>query len=222
MATTTRSRKFVSHFEDFLGGSTISTTVGEGDWKITDTSTTGTPTYVRTNEHGGVFVMTFSNNAEIQNLCLDYGNVLPYDIDQLLDVDFRIKTVASLSATTTLTFGLQTNRDDNPDNTTAHAQFQLSGSNAVLCETDDNVNDINNIATGATLGTTYRNFRISFQKGKTDIRFFIDDVRVAESQVFSMSNFSTLLQPFVQIQKTANNNTDSVSIDLISVRARRV
>lgn len=222
MTVTTRSRKFVSYTDDFLGGSTISTTVGEGNWKITDTSVAGTPTYAKTNEHGGVFVMTFSNNSEIQNLCLDYGDVLQYDIDQLLDIDFRIKTVASLNATTTLTFGLQTARNDNPDNTTANAQFQLSGSNAVLCETDDNVNDINNIATGATLGATYRNFRISFQEGKADVRFFIDGVRVAASQVFNMSNFSALLQPFVQIQKTANSNTDSVSIDLISVRARRV
>lgn len=208
--------------EDFLGGATISTTVGEGCWKITDTSAAGTPTYAKVNEHCGAFALTFSNTNEVQNLCMDFGDVLQFDIDQLIDIEFRIKTSATLNAATTLTFGLNTARNDNPDSTTAHAQFQLSGSNAILLETDDNVLDNSDIATGQTLAATYKKFVISFASGKRDVRFFVDGVRVGSSQLFNMSNFSALFQPFVQIQKTASTNVDSVTVDYIAIRARRV
>jgi hypothetical protein len=213
---------YILEAEDFLGGATISTTVGEGKWKITDTSAAGTPTYAKVNEHGGAFAMTFSNTSEIQNLCLDCGDVLQYDIDQMIDIEFRIKAVATLAASTTLTFGLNTARNDNPDSTTAHAQFQLSGSNAVLVETDDNVLDISDIATGQTLGAAYKKFVISFAYGKRDVRFYIDNVRVGANTLFNMGSFTTNFQPFVQIQKTADTNVNSVTVDLISVRARRV
>lgn len=213
---------YVYDNEDFIGGATISTTVGEGRWKITDTSAAGTPTYVKTNEHGGVFTMTMANNVEVENLCIDFGDVLQLDIDSLIDVEFRLKTVAALDTATTLTFGLQSARNDNTDSTANNAQFKLVGSNAVVCETDDSVLDNDDKATGKTLVDSYKRFVISFAAGKSDVRFFIDGERVASNFTFSMVNATGLLQPFVQIQKTADSNTDLVSIDYIGWKARRV
>jgi hypothetical protein len=208
--------------DDFCGGATIAATVGEGFWKITDTSAAGTPTFTKANaEHGGTFTLAFDVTNEVQNLCLDFGDKLQFDIDQLIEIEFRIKTVAALTAANRLAFGLQTNRNDNTDSTNAHAQFLLAGSSAVLCETDDNVNDIDDKATGQTLTTTFRRFVISFAAGKADVRFFIDGDRVAAGTTFNMSNFTTQLQPFVQLQKTASANTDSVTIDYVGVRCRR-
>lgn len=208
--------------DDFCGGATISTTVGEGIWKITDTSAAGTPTYVKENAaHGGTFVITFDATNEVQNVCLDFGDKLQFDIDQLIDVEFRIKTVAALTAANRLAFGLQSNRNDNTDSTTANAQFLLAGSSSVFCETDDNVNDIDDKATGQTLTTTFKRFVISFAYGKADVRFFIDGDRVAASTTFNMSNYTGQFQPFVQLQKTASANTDSVTIDYVGIRSRR-
>lgn len=208
--------------DDFIGGATIAATIGEGVWKITDTSAAGAPTYVKENAaHGGTFAMSFDATNEVQNVCLDFGDKLQFDIDQLIDVEFRVKTVASLNAANRLAFGLQTNRNDNTDTTTANAQFLLAGSSAVFCETDDNVNDLDDKATGQTLGTSFRRFVISFAYGKSDVRFFIDGDRVASATKFDMSNFTTQFQPFVQLQKTASTNVDSVTIDYVGVRFRR-
>lgn len=213
---------YIADGDDFLGGATLSTTVGEGWWKITDTSAAGTPTYTKdAAAHGGAVTLAFDAQAEIQNVCMDFGDKLQLDIDQLVYVQFRVKTVATLDSATTLTFGLQTNRNDNTDSTTNNAQFKLVGSNAVVVETDDNVNDIDDKATGKTLGTTYKLFEINFASGKNDVRFFIDREEVASSTVFNMSNATGQFQPFVQLQKTADNNTDSVSIDFVWWLARR-
>lgn len=214
---------YVCGGDDFIGGATIAATVGEGMWKITDTSSSGTPTYTKdAAAHGGAVTLAFDNTSEIQNVCLDFGDKLQLDVDQLIDVEFRIKTVAALDSATTLVFGLQTGRNDNTDSTTNNAQFKLVGSNAVVCETDDGTTDNDDKATGKTLVDSYKRFVISFAAGKSDVRFFIDGDRVASATTFDMSAATGQLQPFVQIQKTADTNTDSVTIDYIGWKARRV
>jgi hypothetical protein len=214
---------YVCGGDDFIGGATIAATVGEGMWKITDTSAAGTPTYTKdAAAHGGVVTLAHDLTVEVQNVCLDFGNKLQLDIDQLIDVEFRIKTVAALDSATTLTFGLQSDRADNTDSTTNNAQFKLVGSNAVVCETDDGTTDNDDKATGKTLVDSYKRFVISFAAGKSDVRFYIDGDRVAAGTTFSMVAATGQLQPFVQIQKTADSNTDSVSIDYIGWKARRV
>jgi len=214
---------YVCGGDDFMGGATIAATVGEGMWKITDTSSAGTPTYTKdAAAHGGAVTLAFDSQSEVQNVCLDFGDKLQLDIDQLVDVEFRIKTVAALDSATTLVFGLQTGRNDNTDSTTNNAQFKLVGSNAVVVETDDGTTDNDDKATGKTLVDSYKRFVISFAAGKSDVRFFIDGDRVASATTFDMSAATGQLQPFVQIQKTADTNTDSVTIDYIGWKARRV
>jgi hypothetical protein len=214
---------YVCGGDDFMGGATIAATVGEGMWKITDTSSSGTPTYTKdAAAHGGAVTLAFDSQTEVQNVCLDFGDKLQLDIDQLVEVEFRIKTVAALDSATTLTFGLQTGRNDNTDSTTNNAQFKLVGSNAVVCETDDGTTDNDDKATGKTLVDSYKRFVISFAYGKSDVRFYIDGDRVATGTTFSMAAATGQLQPFVQIQKTSDNNTDSVTIDYIGWKARRV
>ena len=209
--------------DDFIGGATLAATVGEGMWKITDTSSSGTPTYTKdAAAHGGVVTLLFDNTNEIQNVCLDFGDKLQLDIDSLIEVEFRVRTVASLSSATTLAFGLQSNRNDDTDATTNNAQFKLAGSNAVVVETDDGTTDNDDKATGVSLVATYRRFVISFATGKSDVRFFIDGDRVASATTFNMSAATGQFQPFVQISKTASTNINSVSIDYIGWKARRV
>ena len=112
-------------------------------------------------------------------------------------------------------------RNDAVDSVAANAHFKLEGANTVVVESDDGTNDNDNVSTGKSLVATYKTFVISFASGTSDVRFFIDGDRVGSGTTFDMSNYSSGLQPAVQLQKTADTNTDSVTVDYVKIRARR-
>lgn len=216
---------FATFEEDFFGGQTFGASLSEGAlWKITDTSSAGTPTYaVVTPSATGEVALTLDNTSEIQNVCLDFGDKLCFDIDNLQWAEFRLK-VSGCTSGTTITWGLQSARNDNTDSTTNNAQFKMVGATSttnVYVESDDNVNDLDDKATGSTLATVYKRFLIDFTGGKSSVKFYVDGVRGAGSTTFDMSNATGSLQPFVQLQKAANTNVDAVTIDYIAVQCKR-
>lgn len=215
----------VEWVDDFVGGRTFAATVGEGDWKITDTSSAGTPTYASvTPSANGEVALTLEATSEVQNVCLDFGDKLCFDIDNIQSVEMRVK-VTGCTTGTTLAFGLQSGRNDNTDSTTNNAQFKMVGATsttAVVVETDDGTTDNDDVATGATLATTYKRFFIDFAGGKSNVKFYIDGARVAASTTFSMAAATGSLQPFVQIQKTATTNVDAITVDYVKVCSKRL
>ncbi len=215
-------------YDDFIGGGTIPTSLSAGcPWKQTDTSSAGTPTFaVQSATATGELLIQFSNTNEIQNLCLDFGDVLCFDIDNLQSVEFGLVVPQTCNAATRLAFGLQSARNDNTDSTTHNCQFLLAGSNALLLETDDNVTDVDDISTGFTVGTSLTRYVIDFTGGKSNIKFYAGPltgalVPLANSRTFAMTTTSSL-QPFVQLQKTASTNTDAVRVDYVSVEYKRL
>jgi len=121
-------------------------------------------------------------------------------------------------------FGVGSARNDTSDSVTANAWFKMVGASsttAVYAESDDGTTDKDDIATGATLGTSFKRFVIDFAGGKRDVKFYIDGARVAASTTFDMSGYTAGLQPIVQLQKAANTNVDSVIVDYVKVTARR-
>ena len=212
---------FIEYVEDFLGPQTLTASPTNSDqWDIADTSSAGTPTYTVGGINGEA-TLAFDSQAEIQNVCLFKSDVLNFDIDTIHSIELRVKTVATLDSATSLAFGLCSARNDAIDSLAAHASFRLIGSNSLVVETDDSVNDNDDVATGATLGSTYKRFVIDFAGGKSDVKFYVDGARVAASTTFDMSNYSAGFQPYVQIQKTADANTDSVVIDYIKIVSKR-
>lgn len=212
---------FIEYVEDFLGPQTLTASpAGSDQWDIADTSSAGTPTYTVGGINGEA-TLAFDSQSEIQNVCLFKSDVLNFDIDAIHSIELRVKTVAALDSATSLAFGLCSARNDAIDSLAAHASFRLIGSNSLVVETDDSVNDNDDVATGATLGSTYKRFVIDFAGGKSDVKFYVDGARVAASTTFDMSNYSAGLQPYVQIQKTADANTDSVVIDYIKIVSKR-
>lgn len=212
---------FIEYVEDFLGPQTLTASpTGSDQWDIADTSSTGTPTYTVGGINGEA-TLAFDSQAEIQNVCLFKSDVLNFDIDAIHSIELRVKTVATLDSATSLAFGLCSARNDAIDSLAAHASFRLIGSNSLVVETDDSVNDNDDVATGATLGSTYKRFVIDFAGGKSNVKFYVDGARVAASTTFDMSNYSAGFQPYVQIQKTADANTDSVVIDYIKIVSKR-
>lgn len=198
-----------------------------------DTSSAGAPTLV--GESGGGVKLLLEATSEVQNLCLYQGDILPFDIDDLIRVEFVAKASASLAASAIASFGLCSARADDTDATTNNAMFKLDGSNSVVCETDDGTNDNDDKATGLSLSTTWKRFAIDFASGvvsygppnsskggKGAVQFYMSDAngymqRVATGTHFDMSNATGNLQLFAQLQKTAATVVPSLSILEISV-----
>ena len=212
---------FVKYEEDFLGPMTLTASPTNGDrWDIADTSSAGTPTYTVGGINGEA-TLAFDSEAEVQNVCLFQSDVLNWDIDLIQRIEMRVKTTATLDSATSLAFGLASARNDAIDSITAHASFRLIGNNTLVVESDDGTTDKDDIATGATLADTYKKFVIDFTGGKSNVKFYVDGVRVAASTTFDMSGYTAGLQPYVQIQKTADANTDSVTIDYVKIEGKR-
>lgn len=224
------SRQTRKYCYDFRGHNIIpaaASNVGSPFSKA-DTSSAGAPTMLGLN--GGGLRLLLDSTNEVQNLCLFMGDVLPFDIDEIISLEIIAKTVATLDSATSIAFGLCSARNDAIDSLAAHASFRCIGDNNVVVETDDGVTDLDDKATGLTLKDTWKRFRMDFasrnttieppsvSKGrKSNIEFYgANDNgslrRVASGTRFDMSGYSSGLQVYAQLQKTQDTNTDSLDI----------
>lgn len=206
-----------------------------GYWRSKITKTAGSPT-VRA--AAGVMALTLDNANEVQNLCLYGGDSLGFKIDRLLAVEIFAAITASVPAAVSCAFGVASTRNDTLDTVTAAAWFRLNGNNNLLLESDDNVNDVNTIATGLTLPTTIQRHVIQFDEGvqtisppsqskggKANVLFSIENGRgqlrrVGQTQLFDMSNYTGGFQLFAQLQKTAAASVATLSIERFRVHYR--
>ena len=217
-------RNFIPFEDDFLGNEDFGTSASGKGWVIADTSSAGTPTYTR-GGIGGEATLAFSSTSEIQNVCLYMGDDLNFDIDKLIHIEMRVKMgQAAADSASSVAFGLASARNDAIDSIAEAALFRVIGADdttAIVVETDDGTNDNDDVSTGQSLSNVYRRFFIDFAGGKSNVEFQVDGTPVARSTTFDMSNYSGGLQPFIQLQKTADANTDSVVIDYVKILAKR-
>jgi len=73
---------FEIYEDDFVGTSvTLPASANIGTpWLIVDTSSAGTPTYVRA---GSAATLTLAATSEVENVCLAHGDSLAFDIDDI-------------------------------------------------------------------------------------------------------------------------------------------
>lgn len=218
--------------DDFIGGGIFGEAATAFDpWVVKDTSSAGTPTYTRL-DHGesagafspGVAELSFDSGAEVQNVCLHFGNKLAIDFDKLITLETRVRMGQSaVDATTMFAFGISGDRNDAIDTMAINALFRVVGADSttnVVLETDDASENNDDIASGTTLINAWKYFKIDFTD-KADVTFWINDARVGSATTFDMTNHTGGIQPFFQLQKTSDNNTDSVEIDLIKLAGNR-
>lgn len=212
---------------DFFGQGTFTGTAADNaPFLITDTSSAGTPTYAYVDGSAtGELKVDLASTNEVENVCVSMGDVLQFDIDNIVEVEYRVKmNQAALTSGTSFAFGVTGDRNDAIDSVAQAALFRLIAADSttlVVCESDDGTTDKDDIATGKTLINAYKDFKISFACGKADVRFFIDGEPVATGTTFDMSAYSGQLQPFMQLQKTATTAVDGFTVDRISIRGRR-
>ncbi|HEY1067381.1 MAG TPA: hypothetical protein VGE52_14765 [Pirellulales bacterium] len=220
---------FASYFEDFRGIIAIPATAspdGRG-WTKADTSAAGSPTLASvTPSVSGEVAGILDSTNEVQNLCLYHGDVLNFSAPLIQWFETKVKASASLNAAISIAFGLTGARNDTIDTIAYQALFRLIGSNTLYVESDDGVNDRDDVATGLSLDTTYRRFAIDFQGGLSALKFFAEGSdgalkRVARSTTFDLSNYTGGLQPFFQIQKTAAAAVGSFTVDYVAIDSKR-
>lgn len=210
----------------------------QGIWCSKTTQTAGTPLVKSVS--GGSMDLVLDSTNEVQNACLYMGDILPYDIEDLIQVTFLAKLSASLGAAVSGAFGLCSARNDTLDTIAQQAMFRFEGSNALLCESDDGTNDNDDVATGFSLSTTYRRCVIDFATGvltrsppskslggRAQTYFYVSNdngtlQRVATDTNFNLSSYAGNLQLFAQLQKTANAATATLSILDIEVEYKVV
>lgn len=218
--------------DDFWGkGAVQASPAGNDVWAITDTSSAGTPTYVKLDdEPTGAVKLLFDNTNEVQNVCLSFGDILCMDIDLIQGYEVRVKMgQAAVNAATSFAFGLTGDRNDAIDSVAQALLFRVVGGDSttnVVVESDDGTTDLDDKATGVTLIGAYKRFKIDFSAGTSNVKFYGDDangnlVRLAKSTTFNMSAYTGCLQPFFQLQKSASTNTDSAIIDYVKVWGKR-
>lgn len=215
---------FEKFYDDFNGAvATFPTSADPATaWLVDDVSTTGTPTYTKGTSEA---TLTLNNDNDVVVVALHFNDALDFDIDDIQRVSMRVKIGAStFTSGSILCFGVGSARNDTANSVAANAWFRMEGANSttlVYAETDDGTRDVDDISTGVTLGTTYKDFVIDFTGGKSNVKFYIDGQRVCASQTFDMSAYSAGLQPIIQIQKAANTNADSVVVDYVEIVAKR-
>ena len=224
-------RRVAKICDNLKGAFALSATPGALRYTVKDTSSAGTPTYA-SDADGMKLTLASTNEAEVVTMYT--SDILFLDIDDIMSITFHgVKLSASFLDD--LVIGLGSAHNDTTDSMTANAWFKCTGSNSIVVESDDNVTDIDDIATGLSLGTTPRTLKIDFT---TEIKtvnpgqstgkiatFYVEDSnglmrRVGTSKCFDMSGYSSGLQPFVQLQKASGTRTPSVTIAGISIEYR--
>lgn len=190
---------------------------------------------------GGNYLLNLTATNEEQNLCLYMGDVLRYDIDNLIRVEWLATVTSAAMTDVSLVMGMGAARNDTVDSVADNAWFKCIASLAVVVESDDGTNDTDDKATGQTLVTAVqRRFAIDFSNGvqtvsppgtskggKGNIEFYMDDAngrltRVATRTLFDMSNYSGNLQFMVQVQKASGTTLAVVGIKDVKIEHKLV
>lgn len=213
---------FQEYVDDFEGTSvTFPTSANIGTPWLVDVTGAAPPTFLR---NAGAAVLSLEATSQAQIIGLHHGDAKTFDIDDIQRVEMRAKIGAAFTSGSILVFGVSGDRNDTADSMAECAWFRMEGANSttlVYCETDDGTTDKNDISSGVTLGTTYKRFVIDFTGGKSNVKFYIDGVRVCASTTFDMSAYTGSLQPMIQLQKAANTNADVFTLDYIKINGRR-
>jgi len=207
--------------EFFQRAQTLSTTPGENGWTIHDTSAAGAPTTV-VGASGAVLTLAADSEAEV--LSLYHNDVLQFDIDEIRSMTFYAK-VSGVDAVTAIVMGLGSARNGTLDSVAANAWFRMQGSASttlVVTESDDGTNDNDDKATSVTLSSTFKKFVIDFSRGKADVRFFIDGLRVSSATTFDMSNYSSGLQPIFELQKASGTGVPALTVTGVLIKHNKL
>ena len=208
----------VVFYDDFIGNAGGDIFDGTIKWAVVDVG--DATEAIVANSYCGEFLLHLHVTTEDEDAVLYMGNNKNFDLNKGLIFETRLTVTTLPTLTAEAVFGMCA--DHNLDNDTAavSAWFKLDGSGALLTETDDTTNDEDDTATGITLvAGEYHIFRIDFTT-LTDVKFYVDGVRVSTATTFDMSNISAAegkTQPYFSLDKTGDAGLGDVTIDYVKI-----
>lgn len=232
MADSLLRRAIRKHF-DFKDVLVPPDTAGASFWTKSET---GDAT-VTIDSNGANLALT--NASEAQRATLLNGDILVFDVDDLIRLEGLIKlSTDELAAGIDAAVGLAGADNATLDNIAANCWLRCAGSNAVVLETDDGVTDVDDIASGLTLADEWRRFAIDFSVGvhsqgpparsaggKASVRFFLENnqgqlMPVGQDQHFSLAAYSGGLQLFATIRKASGTALATLYVKNLTVDYR--
>lgn len=211
--------------EDFLGAATL--TDGSTIWSVVDVSAAGNTTPVRVADAANAQLqIMLAVNAEDEDSVLYWGNERGINFKDGCIFETRLTVSVLPTDTAVAVWGLVGDHNLDKDTITESVWFRLDGSGALDVESDDTTNNNDDVSTGLTLvAGTFYSFRID-STDNTDVKFYVDGVRVAGGTTFDMSNLSDsegIMQPYFSLDKTGPSaGLGTVRIDKVNAYWKRV
>ena len=182
---------------------------------------------VVTSVPNGVWAFTLTTEDLAQTARVSSNDALIFQPSKGLIVNWRAKAVVLPTAGTEdthMVMGVAAATNASVDAITQSAWFRLDSANAndgsITIEIDDGTVDSGAIDTGlvVTANDRWRNFRIDFTD-ITDVKFFVDDMRVASGTTFDLSAWTAGAQPYAgcgKLKSSANTGVGTLHIDRLT------
>lgn len=165
----------------------------------------------------GEALLGLSATNEAQTCRLDWGDQVLIDPTTSARFGARLK-VSGMAANTVMVWGLASAYTAVLDDVVSNCWFRLSGNSlALTVEGDDGTTDTDDQATSpatTVVAATYNTYEIRLGGGVGT--FFVDGIQVGTVSVPLLSG-STLLQPFLAVQKASGTGAQTMTVDNVVV-----
>lgn len=211
---------FYDDFLGILGGDPMDGTI---TWSVVEVNLNVTIAPLADGANGIMAVLVDADdNAE--DGVIYFGDQRQFNLQAGCIFECRL-TMHTLPTTgVTVVFGMAGDHNLDKDTVTEAAWFRLDASGALDVETDDTTNNNDDVTTGITLvADTYYIFRIDFTD-ISDVKFYVDGVRVASGTTFDMSNLTTaegIMQPYLSMDKASGTGVADMYLDYVRVWSKR-
>ena len=214
----------LQYYDDFTGSAGGQVFDGTYAWNVLDVSVGGAPTVaVVADSGGGQFLLALDAFNEDQDVVLYQPASKTFDVGNGLIFEARINMAVVPGTGVRAVAGMSGPHNLDKDTTANAAWFSWAASMATAVETDDTTNNTAATAVATAVAGTYNIYRIDFTT-LSDVKFFIDGVRVATSTTFDMSNLTAgeqQMQPYFSIDKTGSVELGSMNIDYVKILSNR-
>lgn len=210
----------VSFYDDFLGADVVIPASGSEEngcsWtkKIVGAAP---PTVAKTaNGVNGFVLCSLTADNQKQDAAIHWDDQLPLSIAQgaIFETRLSFTTLPTLAAVGS--FGLWGAWGDG--GSAYRVGFEVPAGGIVTCESDDNATDTAVASTVTLVAGTYNIFRIDCTT-QTDIKFYVDGVRVCATTTFAnaASAANSKVQPHCGLYKASGAGLGVLSVDYVKV-----
>lgn len=208
----------VVFYEDFLGAAGGGPFDGSIVWDVVDVG--AATEAIVADSANGQFLLHLDATSEAEDAVLYHSDNKTFDVGSGLIFEARVNMAVSPGTGVAAVFGMAGDHNLDKDAVTEHAWFRFQANLTGLVETDDTTNDNDDVATGLTpTAGAYHIYRIDFTD-LSDVKFFVDGVRVAAGTTFDMSNLTAgeqQMQPYFSLDKASGTGLGDINIDYVKI-----